>query len=278
MDSKFTYTPARKRAGLYNSDVMLQAQKHPLLNRLVYHALVLPALRSHFDHIALRRAAPTPDDAPLILCVNHSAWWDGYLCMLLNETTLHRRAYVMIEEAQLQRYRFLRWTGGFSVNRTDVRSATETLAYAAHVLSQDPRAMLIIFPQGEILGNDVRPLRFFSGVGHIAKHVVRASGRCTLLPCALRYEFIGEQKPAAFIHTGAPLLLESEAAARAVTAQAADALTGDLDALRDDVTHYRFSDFTTLLTGGLSINRLWDAVRGKGQIRRVGGGESGESE
>lgn len=248
---------------------MLQAQKHPLLNQIVYRGLVLPALRGHFDHIALRQATPEAIDAPLVLCVNHSAWWDGYLCMLLNEVVLHRNAYVMIEEAQLQRYQFMRWAGGFSVNRSDVRSATATLAYAARVLSEDRRAMVIIFPQGEILGNDVRPLRFFSGVGHIARHVVRAAGRCALLPCALRYEFIGEQKPAAFIHTGAPLLLDTDGAARAVAAQAADALTRDLDALRDDVTHYRFADFTPLLTGGYSINRLWDAVRGRKQIRRV---------
>ena len=249
---------------------MLPAQKHPFLNALVYHGLVRPALRSQFDRISLRRAAAPPDGAPLILCVNHSAWWDGYMCMLLNETTLHRNAYVMIEDTQLQRYQFLRWTGGFSVNRSDVRSATESLAYAVRVLSNDPRAMLIIYPQGEILGNDVRPLKFFSGVGHIAKNIVRAVGRCAVLPCALRYEFIGEQKPQAFIHTGEPLLVESEGAARAITAQAEAALTRDLDALHDDVTHYRLAGFDTLMTGGASINRMWDAVRGRGQIRRVG--------
>lgn len=249
---------------------MLHAQKHPLLNNLVYHALVRPSLHKQFDHVSLRQAAPVPNDVPLILCANHSAWWDGYMCMLLNEMILHRNAYVMIEDTQLRRYQFLRWTGGFSVNRSDARSASQTLSYAVHVLSHDPRAMVIIFPQGEILGNDVRPLRFFSGVGHIARNVVRAAGRCVLLTCALRYEFIGEQKPAAFIHTGALILLETETAARAVTAQAESALTHDLDALHDDVAHYRFADFTTLISGGPSINRLWDAVRGRSQIHKVG--------
>jgi 1-acyl-sn-glycerol-3-phosphate acyltransferase len=261
--------PARKRAGLYNSEHMLPAQKHPVLNQLVYRALVLPALRSSFERISLRSTSHAPVDAPVILCVNHSAWWDGYMCMLLNERILHRSAYVMIEDTQLQRYQFLRWTGGFSVNRSNPRSATESLTYAAHVLSNDPRAMLIIYPQGEILGNDVRPLKFFSGVGHIAKNVVRAVGRCAVLPCALRYEFVGEQKPQAFIHIGEPLLVESESAARAITTQAEAALTRDLDALHDDVTHYRLADFDTLMTGAASINRIWDAVRGRGQIRKV---------
>ena len=266
---KFDSYPALELAGLYNSEVMLPAQKHPLLNALVYHGLVRPALRSQFDRIRLRHAAAAPDDTPLILCVNHSAWWDGYLCMLLNETTLRRSAYVMIEDTQLQRYQLLRWTGGFSVNRSDARSASESLAYAVRMLTTDPRAMLIIYPQGEILGNVVRPLKFFSGVGHIAKNVVRAIGRCAVLPCALRYEFIGEQKPQAFIHTGAPLLLETESAARAVTAQAEAALTRDLDTLHDDVAHYRFADFATLMTGDASINRLWDTMRGRRQIQRV---------
>ena len=48
------------------------------------------------------------------------------------------------------------------------------------------------------------------------------------------------------------------------------ALTQELDQLREDVVAYRFESFKPLVSGGWSINRLWDAVRGKGQIKQVG--------
>ncbi|MCS6848567.1 MAG: lysophospholipid acyltransferase family protein [Anaerolineae bacterium] len=261
---------------------MITARKHPLLNWLIYFFLVKAQLRSSFHRIYLRQAAPPPGPGspPLIMFGNHSAWWDAHLAMALNEECWHTDGYVMVEDIQLARYGFFRWCGAFSVNRRDPRSAVESMNYAISLLTEAPRRSagpraLLIFPQGEIRANDVRPLVFYQGAGRIASKTAQRAGACVLYPIALRYEFIGEQKPDAFISVGQPIVVRRENGAgamdpRQITARMEQALTEELDRLHDDVVAYRLNSFTPLIQGARSINRVWDAVRGKEQIREVG--------
>jgi 1-acyl-sn-glycerol-3-phosphate acyltransferase len=250
-------------------DVMLPAKKSPFWNKVIYSVLMKPALRGSFHAVHYRQAQPLPPDLPVILFGNHSAWWDGHLPLAANEERWHRDGYVMVEDTQLARYGFFRYAGAFSVNRHDGRSAMQSVAYAVDKLTEAPNRMLLIFPQGEILANDVRPLKFFPGIGHIVKKAAQA-GPVALLPFALRYEFIGEQKPDAFISVGAPVIAIAPVDAKVITAQMEAALTHELDCLREDITAYRFGSFETLVAGAWGINRIWDAVRGKGQIKEVG--------
>jgi 1-acyl-sn-glycerol-3-phosphate acyltransferase len=252
---------------------MLAARKNPLMNWLIYRLVMKAGLRSSFHAVRIRQAeAMPPPSAPMILFGNHSAWWDAHLPMAANEERWHAEGYVMVEDTQLERYQFFRYCGAFSVNRRDPRSAMLSLNYAVDMLTSGPRRMLLIFPQGEILANDVRPLRFQQGTGHIVKKVLGRGWPCWLYPMALRYEFIGEQKPDAFISVGPALRFEAHARVEAgeVTERLQQALTAELDRLHEDVVAYRFDDFTPLISGAWSINRAWDAVRGKRQIRNVG--------
>lgn len=248
---------------------MLTARKNRALNWLIYQTLIYAPTRRHFARVRLRQAAPKPErnGPPVILFANHSSWWDGYMVMLLNERAWKLDAYVMIEETQLARYQFFQFLGGFSVDRHNGRSAAASLGYSASVLNEKPGRMLLIFPQGEILANDRRPLAFYSGIGHLARRV--RDGR--FYPLALRYEFVGEQRPEAFMSVGAPLSFpDASNTAKEITATLARALTEELDRLRDDVVAYRFQSFTTLVSGAQSVNRLWDTLRGKPPIREVG--------
>jgi 1-acyl-sn-glycerol-3-phosphate acyltransferase len=261
---------------------VIRARKHPLLNRLIYTCLIKAQLRSAFHRVYLRQAAPPPgpDSSPLIMFGNHSAWWDAHLVMALNEECWHTDGYVMVEDIQLARYSFFRWCGAFSVNRRDPRSAVESMNYAIRLLTEAPHhgagpRALLIFPQGEIRANDVRPLAFYQGVGRIASKTALQAGACALYPIALRYEFIGEQKPDAFISVAQPFVVRKEEGAsmldpRQITARMEQALTEELDRLRDDIVAYHLASFTPLIQGAWSINRIWDAVRGKAQIREVG--------
>lgn len=251
---------------------MLTARKNRALSWVIYQTLILWPARRHFTRIRLRQAAPQPErnGPPVILFANHSCWWDGYMVMLLNERVWGLDAYVMIEEAQLARYPFFRLLGGFSVNRQNARSAAGSIAYSVSLLNEQPGRMLLIFPQGEILANDRRPLGFYSGIGHLARRL--RDGR--FYPLALRYEFVGEQKPEAFMSVGTPLCFADHSRTpKEIAATLERALTRELDALRDDVVAYRFQSFTTLVTGAQSINRWWDAVRGKPPIHEVGAGD-----
>ncbi len=254
---------------MYDWRAMLPAKKSPFWNKVIYSVLMKPALRGGFHAVRMRQAQPFPKDMPVIVFGNHSAWWDGHMPMAANEARWHRDGYVMVEDTQLARYGFFRYCGAFSVNRSDGRSAMQSVAYAVERLTEAPNRMLLIFPQGEILANDVRPLKFFPGMGHIVKKAAQA-GPVALIPFALRYEFIGEQKPEAFMSVGAPAIATAPVDAKAITAQMEAALTDELDSLRSDVTAYRLSSFETLVAGAWGINRIWDAVRGKNQIKEVG--------
>ncbi len=250
---------------------MLEARRKPWFETLLYHAVVRPQLTSSFARVSFRMAAPLPGpDMPLLLYGNHSSWWDAHTPFTLNRLLLKRELYVMVEHAQLARYPFFRWAGGFSVDRADARSAQRTLAYAAGLLSGAPNRCVLIYPQGEILANDRRPLQFFSGAGHLVKGVLRAREVCALAPVALRYEFIGEQRPELFASIGAPMLVSGDVSPKALSEHMAATLTAELDALRDDVVAYRLGGFQTLLRGGASINRMFDRVLGRGQISEVG--------
>jgi chlorobactene lauroyltransferase len=253
---------------------MIRAQKNPLLNKLIYTALIKSGLRNSFFRVNLRQATPSPKPGgpPVLLFCNHSAWWDGHLVMALNEERLKRNGYVMVEHTQLVRYQFFRAIGAYSVDRQDARSAIETLTYCTELMTTVPNIMMLIAPQGEILANDIRPLTFFGGVGRVVKEVAERVGACAAYPIALRYEFIGEQKPEAFISVGAPLLyLRGEPiSAKKITRDMQTMLTLELDGLRKDVVGYKLDGFETLVDGAWSINRWWDAVRGKTQIKQVG--------
>lgn len=252
---------------------MIPARKNPLFNWLIYRLLMRSALQSSFNRVNLRQVAPAPDGrAPVILIANHSSWWDGHLPMVLNEARWRMDGYIMMENTQLARYSFFTYVGGFSVDRHNGRSALASLHYAAETLTSAPNRMLVLFPQGEILANDVRPLKFFSGIGHLVRDVVGRAGACHVYAAAFRYEFIGEQKPEAFLSIGAPTIFNAADVppAKAIAAALELALTAELDRLRADIAAYRLGSFEPLLRGGWSINRLWDALNGRRALKPVG--------
>lgn len=249
---------------------MLPAKKSPFWNQVIFSLLMKPALRNGFHAVRYRQAQPFPQDLPVIVYGNHCSWWDAHLPMTANETRWHRDGYVMMEDTQLSRYGFFRYCGAFGVSRSDGRSAMQSVAYAMERLTEARNRLLLIFPQGEIRANDVRPLHFYSGAGHVVKRIAPITP-VALVPFALRYEFIGEQKPEAFMSVGAPAIVEGQVDAKAITVQMEATLTEDLERLRDDVIAYRFASFETLVAGAWSINRLWDAVRGKRPLKDVGG-------
>jgi chlorobactene lauroyltransferase len=247
---------------------MLTARKNWFLNKVLYTAVFLLPARSAFHGIYLRQTAVTPSSQlPVLAYANHSSWWDANIISILNERVWHRDAYVMMEDTQLQRYQFFRYMGAFSVNRRDARQAVTSMRYAINILSGGSNRMLLMFPQGEILHNDQRPLDFFSGVGHIA----RQAALCAAYPIALRYEFIGEQKPEVFISIGDPVdLSHNTQSAKELSKSMEQQLTVEMDRLHTDLIARNFTGFATLLSGTQSINRLWDALRRRPQIKPLG--------
>jgi 1-acyl-sn-glycerol-3-phosphate acyltransferase len=228
---------------------------------LIYWALVRSAIWSHFARVWLRveGSIPTPADGPLIFYLNHPSWWDGYMAHVLNRVVLRHRfqGFCMMDEHELQRYRFFTWIGAFSVNRQDARSALGSVAYISRLLDARPDRALAIFPQGEITPNDRRPLQMFSGLAHVAQR----AGSATLWPVALRYEFRGQQRPEVFIRAGPAHYATAASDTRALTAEAGARLTVACDALRDDLNAAQLEGYRVLLRGRPGPDVIFDAAR-----------------
>lgn len=181
---------------------------------------------------------------PLITFANHSSWWDG---LILFELFQHFdiENYVLMEEKQLKDLFLFRKLGAFSIVREEPKKALESIYYSAKLLRKSSKTNLLIFPQGKILPNDLRPLKFFNGISRI----IEKCGNCQTVPIALRFEFINEFKPEAFIKIGKPKIFEniSKGERKTLTNTLAKDLTVLLDELKVDILNQNFDSFKRFL-------------------------------
>lgn len=239
----------------------IPAAKNPILDELLYRCFARWSLWRYFNCVWLQSHGPLPHprNGPLIIYLNHSSWWDGYLMYVIHRIVLRGQfdAHLLMEEKQLRRYRFFRWSGAFSINRDDPEDSQRAQAYAAALLrgGRRPR-LLFIFPQGRIVPNDLRPLITYPGIARIAAQV----GNVVLCPVALRYELLGRQFAEAFIRIGPWHRLRNPDDIEDTLADITRRLTEACDALRDDVLHMRFERFRPLLRGRRGIDETFDAL------------------
>jgi 1-acyl-sn-glycerol-3-phosphate acyltransferase len=238
----------------------IPATRNWLGNQLIYWGLIRFPLWQSFAAVRVQTIGriPLPHAGALICYMNHPAWWDGYMCAIINRMLLHRggKHYVMMEEQQLRAYRFFTWAGVFSVHRQKPREAIRAIRYSSRKLQEAAGETLFIFPQGEITPNDQRPLRLFPGLVHIVRHM----GKATLAPVALRYEFRGEQRPDIFIRFGPVHTVQTPLDVRQVQTELTTRLTANVESLREAVAADDMHQFRVLLRGSPSINTVFDQV------------------
>lgn len=181
-------------------------------------------------------------DLPLVLYANHSSWWDGLVAFEIGRAA-RLDQFLMMEEKQLKQLFLFQRLGAFSVVRENPRAALRSINYAVEILKGKPNRALWIFPQGEILPSDVRPLRFYGGLAR----VVEKTGECIAVPVAMRYEFLGDFKPVAFAKTGKTEIFANVKDAKQLTEHLSFRLTETLDDLKADIIANRANNFTNLL-------------------------------
>jgi 1-acyl-sn-glycerol-3-phosphate acyltransferase len=240
----------------------IPAAKNRAGDELLYRLFARRSLARAFDRVWLQQHGPLPEPrgGPLILYLNHSSWWDGYLMYVIHRVVLGGRfdVHLLMEERQLRAYRFFSWSGAFSINRQDPEDARRSQQYAANLLRGGgrPRA-LFIFPQGKIVPADRRPLVTYPGIARI----VALAGPLTLCPVALRYEFLGQQWPHAFIRIGPAHRPADPSDIAGTLADVTARLTAACDALRDDVLGLQLGRFRPLLRGRRGVDQRFDGFR-----------------
>jgi hypothetical protein len=154
--------------------------------------------KRHFYSLTLLPPLPTFNlEKPLLLLPNHSSWWDGFFIYLLNKKVLHRKAYLMMLEEQLQQNRFFRFLGAYSIKSDTFKGVKHSLQYTINLLNRRDEPLLVcFFPQGELQCWDKRPILFRRGLEFLLKSITREIDLCFL---GIRIEFLKEQRPEVFM-------------------------------------------------------------------------------
>ena len=240
---------------------MIRAQKNSIINKIftVYHSNLL---KKHFCSINIsgeENISKANRELPTILYANHSNWWDGFIAYRLTNNRWKTDDYLMMDIEQMKKYSFFKYVGVFSVDRNDPKSAIESINYASDLLKSTKR-FLWIFPQGLMQVQDFRPLKFYSGITKITEKL----GNVNLLPVAIRYEFIMEQRPEVFIKIGDPDIVNGQLTdSKEFTNYLQQKLTGELDYLKQAVINQKPDEFKIIFKGKSSRNKTIDKLHGE---------------
>ena len=227
-------------------------------------------VKRHFHAVRLARECrpDVPRDAPLVVYLNHAAWWDPLVGLVLAKQLLPDRAvYAPIEEKALGRYRFMERLGLFGIDPQTRGGARRLLRVSRAILAR-PDAALWITPEGRFVDPRERPVRFRPGLAHLARSL--DSGM--LLPLALEYPFWKERSPEALARFGHPMHVEEhhELSVADWNSLLQDQLRAAQDALAEQAIRHNPEDFEVLLRGRAGVGgvydvwrRLWARLRGE---------------
>jgi chlorobactene lauroyltransferase len=225
---------------------MLEPNKSKYFEKIfsVYNRNLLRRRFNSFQASGLEFLLNKDINTPLIIYCNHSSWWDGLIAFQISyETGLD--SFVMMEEKHLKRLFLFRRLGAFSVIREKPREALKTIDYAAKLLTENSKRTLWIFPQGEILPNDLRPIVFYNGLTKIIEKVEK----CYAASLSIRYEFLGEFKPQIFVKIEEPKLISIESVfnVRQLTQALTENLTDSLNILKSDIINRNLAGYKSIL-------------------------------
>lgn len=240
---------------------MIEAKKNKAFEYL-FAAYNRHILKKHFYRIHLSgedNFRERRKNLPTIIYSNHSNWWDGLVCFYLSYDHWKEDAYMMMDINQMRKYKFFRMIGAFSVNRESAFESFETIKYS-HELLKNPERVLWIFPQGEMLPQDVRPLKFQRGTAKIAQ----MAGGANIIPAVISYEYLKEQRAEIFIKTGRPLEAENTDNPDKLTAEMEKILEEELNIQKKNIADRNTGDYKIIFGGKESRNKIIDRLTDNG--------------
>ena len=218
-------------------------------------------LTRHFHAVRLSwECRPeVPDDLPLVVYLNHAAWWDPLVGLILAERLFPRRAtYAPVEANALGRYRFMQRLGFFGIDPETRSGGLRFLRVSRAILARADTALWIT-PEGRFADPRERPVRFRAGLAHLARSL--PSG--VLLPLALEYPFWEERTPEALARFGEPISVE-DGRDRSVAdwnALLEAQLRAAQDTLAQQAVRRDSGDFEVLLRGRAGVGGVYDLWR-----------------
>ena len=192
---------------LRNKDEKFRAAKPNAFWRWVADRFFYNMLEHRFFSLKIKNEENydkrNPDFANIIYAP-HNNWWDGIVGYNICRRVFKTDIRMMIEE--LNRFPILARAGAFPVNKKSAQASMRALQYSVEELC-DKTKTLWLFPQGIIRPPMFRPIEFQTGMAYIAKNVVKKAGGINLIPVAVNYPFLREDKPEVLCEVGEPYIL-----------------------------------------------------------------------
>jgi 1-acyl-sn-glycerol-3-phosphate acyltransferase len=165
--------------------------KKNILFKWSIHAYLYWLARRHFKEINFNTISVDKDKSVLLLA-NHFSAWDTIILFWINRKLLKKKFHVMMLETTAIKEPFLKYAGGFSINKTS-KNMIHSLDFAAKLLD-DPDNLVLIFPQGKLYSNMVTEVVFEKGIMQVIK---KATGKFQLILAATFIENFDNFKPVA---------------------------------------------------------------------------------
>ena len=207
-------------------------------------------------------------DVPVIMFAPHSNWWDGIVGYHITNFICHKEIRLMVEE--LNRFPILRHAGCFSVNKKSPQASMDALKYSIEQIG-NPNSILYLFPQGIINPPNARPIEFRSGLAYITDKAARKYGKVALMPLAVNYFFLRDNRPEVMVEMGE--LIEVEAG-KLDRKEFTDKLAKTLEELCDkqmyDISQADFTGYKTLFKQRLKwYRRIEQRLKNKGLKNKI---------
>jgi 1-acyl-sn-glycerol-3-phosphate acyltransferase len=217
-------------------------------------------LRKHFHGVRLSRSSHQLSSAegPLLIVLNHPAWWDPMICMVLSGLIPERDHFGAIDVEAVKQYGFFKKLGFVEVDTQSLRGAAEFIRTGTTILS-GPNRVYWITAQGRFTDVRERPLALQAGVGHLASRMTHG----TVVPIAFEYCFWNERTPEALVRVGKPLHVDEHTgiSGKEWTSIIEQSLTRALDGLNAEAISRDPTLFTDLVSGETGVGGIYDLWR-----------------
>ncbi len=132
------------------------------------------------------------EDRAILVLANRFSWWDGFMLFQLNKKIFKRQFHVLVTSSDYQNVSYLKYFGAFAPENKG-KDVIETLTYAGFLLD-DPKNLVLIFPQGKIKSSHSHSVSFEKGV----VQVINASKKnFQLVFSVILTDYFNKQKPEA---------------------------------------------------------------------------------
>ena len=172
---------------------MIRNQKNFFI-RWILHCYTRWIVGAHFHEI-LFDSIEVDNEKSILLIANHFSYWDSLILYIVNLKLLRKKFHVMVREDTTIHLKHLKYGGAFSINKKS-RDMLESLDYAAELLN-NPKNLVLIFPQGKLYSNFVNLINFEKG---ITKIIERAEGKFQLIFAFTFVQYFKHKKPSVTVY------------------------------------------------------------------------------